>query len=327
MKKNIALLAGGYTGEYEISVKTAETIIRNLDKDQWNVYKIIVDKNAWLHIADDGSEYKVDKNYFSIDIDGHTIVFDAVFNAIHGTPGEDGKIQGYLEMLEVPCTGCSSIVSAITFNKIYCNSIIAKAQVVNVAKSLHVIESRQADINILLSQVKLPVFVKPAEGGSSLATTKVKNAEDLQLALNEVYKMDSQAMIEEYIKGREFSIGVYRTKGVIHALPITEIISTKEFFDYEAKYTPGISNEITPAQVSVDISNKISNTAKKIYDILNCAGICRVDFILENDSNELYFLEINTIPGQSENSIVPQQVRAAGLTLSDFYTSLLREII
>lgn len=327
MKKNIALLAGGYTGEYEISVKTAHTIEKNLDKELWNVYKIIIDKNAWIYTAADGSNYEVNKNYFTVDIDGQTIVFDAVFNAIHGTPGEDGKIQGYLEMLEVPCTGCNSIVSAITFNKIYCNSIISKSQVVNVAKSLHIIEARQESIDVILSQVKLPVFVKPAEGGSSLATTKVKNAEDLQLALNEVYKMDSQAMIEEYIKGREFSIGVYRIKGVVHALPITEIISTKEFFDYEAKYTPGVSKEVTPAQVSDDISNKISNTAIKIYEILNCAGVCRVDFILEDKSNELYFLEINTIPGQSENSIVPQQVRAAGYSLSEFYTSLLREII
>lgn len=327
MRKNIALLAGGYTGEYEISVKTAHTIEKNLDKELWNVYKIIIDKGAWIYKAEDGSNYEVNKNDFTIDINRHTIVFDAVFNAIHGTPGEDGKIQGYLEMLEVPCTGCNSIVSAITFNKIYCNSIISKSKVVNVSKSLHVIKTRQADVNTLLSQVKLPVFVKPAEGGSSLATTKVKYAEDLQLALNEVYKMDNQAMIEEYVKGREFSIGVYRTMGVVRALPITEIISTKEFFDYEAKYTPGITNEVTPAQVSDEISNKISNTAIKIYEILNCAGVCRVDFILEDNSNELYFLEINTIPGQSENSIVPQQVRAAGYTLSDFYTSLLKEII
>jgi D-alanine-D-alanine ligase len=178
-----------------------------------------------------------------------------------------------------------------------------------------------------MQQISLPVFVKPAEGGSSLATTKVKTIDELQPALDAVYAIEAQAMIEEFVKGREFSIGVYRTNGLLTALPLTEIISSKEFFDYEAKYTPGVSHEVTPAEVESSIATLIADTARKIYDLLNCKGICRVDFILEEHSGNLFFLEINTIPGQSENSIVPQQVRAAGMTLPAFYGSLIEETL
>lgn len=325
MKKNIALLAGGYSGEYAISIKTAITIENNIDKEKYNVYKIIVDKNNWTHNTLLGENIEVDRSDFTLTINKQKISFDAVFIAIHGTPGEDGKIQGYLEMLGVPFTSCGAIVAGLTFNKIYCNRVIAQSGVVHVAKSVHMIKDRPWTNESILSQLKLPVFVKPAEGGSSLATTKVKSIDELQPAIEAVYAIESQAMAEEFVKGREFSIGVYRVNNTLTALPLTEIISTKEFFDYEAKYTPGITNEVTPAQVDHEVATKISETAKKIYDILNCKGICRIDFILENTTNNLYFLEINTIPGQSENSIVPQQVRASGMTLISFYGQLIEE--
>lgn len=327
MKKNIALLAGGYSGEFTISIKTAITIENNIDKEKYNVYKIIVDKLNWLHTTPNGEQIEVDRRDFSLSIHEQKINFDGVFIAIHGTPGEDGKMQGYLEMLGIPFTSCGAIVSGLTFNKIYCNRVVAQSGLVHVAKSIHMIKSRPLLTEDILKNISLPVFVKPPEGGSSLATTKVKTAEDLQPAIQAVYEIESQAMAEEFVKGREFSIGVYRAGGQLNALPVTEIISTKEFFDYEAKYTPGVSNEVTPAELDTAHAEQIAETAKRIYDLLNCKGICRIDFILEEGSNKLYFLEINTIPGQSENSIVPQQVRANGMTLIDFYGQLIEECL
>jgi D-alanine-D-alanine ligase len=325
MKKKVALVAGGYTGEYEISIKTAVTIQNNIDPERYEVYKIIIDRSGWKYTAPDGSVIEVNRQDFSLNIQGQKITFDTVFIAVHGTPGEDGKFQGYLEMLGIPFTSCNAIVSGLTFNKIYCNRVIEQSGLVKVSRSLHVIKGREMTTAQILESVQLPVFVKPAEGGSSLATTKVKSLDQLQAALDAVFAFEPQAMVEEFVQGREFSIGVYRTKGQLHILPATEIISSKEFFDYEAKYTPGVSNEVTPAQVDEAIAQKIALAAGGIYDLLNCKGICRVDFILEEGSNELYVLEINTIPGQSENSLVPQQVRAAGMTLLDFYAALIEE--
>lgn len=325
MKKKVALVAGGYTGEYEISIKTAVTIQNNIDPERYEVYKIIIDRSGWKYTAPDGSITEVNRQDFSLNIQGQKITFDTVFIAVHGTPGEDGKFQGYLEMLGIPFTSCNAIVSGLTFNKIYCNRVIEQSGLVKVSRSLHVIKGREMTTAQILENVQLPVFVKPAEGGSSLATTKVKSPDQLQAALDAVFAFEPQAMVEEFVQGREFSIGVYRTKGQLHILPATEIISSKEFFDYEAKYTPGVSNEVTPAQVDEAIAQKIARAAGGIYDLLNCKGICRVDFILEEGSNELYVLEINTIPGQSENSLVPQQVRAAGMTLLDFYAALIEE--
>ncbi|HMN33072.1 MAG TPA: D-alanine--D-alanine ligase [Chitinophagaceae bacterium] len=327
MKKNIALIAGGYSGEYVISIKTAVTIENNINKEKYNVYKIILDKNEWAYTDKDGKIYEVNRKDFSLSINSQTIKFDCVYIAVHGTPGEDGKLQGYLEMLDIPFTSCSAIVSGLTFNKIYCNAVVAQSKAAFVSKSLHVVKSRRIENDEILSKIKLPVFIKPAEGGSSLATTKVKTVDEIQPALDAVFAIETQAMIEEFVKGRELSIGVYRVKNQLYALPTTEIISTKEFFDYEAKYTPGITNEVTPAQIDNATTEKVNAAAKKIYDILNCKGICRIDFILEESTQNLYFLEINTIPGQSENSIVPQQIRCSGNTLAQFYEDLIEDAI
>lgn len=327
MKKNIALVAGGYSGEYAISIKTAITIENNIDKNKYNVYKIILDQEHWQYTPAEGGSVEIDRRDFSLMIDDRKVIFDAVFIAVHGTPGEDGKLQGYLEMLGIPFTSCGAIVSGLTFNKIFCNRVVAQSGLVAVSKSVHLIQDRPLSLHEILQQVTLPVFVKPAEGGSSLATTKVKEATALQQAIDAVYAVEPQVMIEEFVKGREFSIGVYRAHGKLTALPVTEIISSKEFFDYEAKYTPGVSNEVTPAAIRDDLASQIADSAKKIYDLLNCKGICRIDFILQEGSEQLYFLEINTIPGQSENSIVPQQVRASGQTLIDFYGDLIEDAL
>jgi D-alanine-D-alanine ligase len=217
------------------------------------------------------------------------------------------------------------VTSALTFNKSYCNKVVNALQVVNVSRSVHIFREQPYQTAEILAQLRLPVFVKPAEGGSSIGMSKVKTEAELPPAIEKAFKEDSQVLIEEFIKGRELTIGLYRAGGNLTVLPITEVVSSKEFFDYEAKYTPGISNEITPAPVSEDIANRVRETAAILYNKLNCKGIVRVDFIYEESSGKLFFLEINTMPGQSENSLVPQQVRAAGKTLTEFYGLLLEE--
>lgn len=325
MKKNIALVAGGYSGEYVISVQSAVTIENNLDSSRYNVYKIIITKEGWTYTGADGKQAEVDKNDFSITVNGGKVTFDAVFIGIHGTPGEDGRLQGYFEMLGIPFTSCGMVTSALTFNKSYCNKVVNALGVVNVSRSVHIFREQPYQATEILQQLRLPVFVKPAEGGSSIGMSKVKTAEELPPAIEKAFKEDSQVLIEEFIKGRELTIGLYRADGALTALPITEVVSSKEFFDYEAKYTPGISNEITPAPVSEEVAQRVRETASILYNKLNCKGIVRVDFIYEESSGKLFFLEINTMPGQSENSLVPQQVRAAGKTLKAFYGLLLEE--
>jgi len=324
MRKNIALLAGGYSGEYVISIKTAETIQNNLDAARYNVYKIIVTKDGWTH-DHNGQAIEVDKNDFSLTIDGTKVTFDCVFIAIHGTPGEDGRIQGYLDMLNMPYTSCNSIVSALTFNKSYCNKVVKAFNVVNIANSVHLIKGEPYSMGAILDQLRLPVFVKPNESGSSLGVSKVKDVGSLLPAIEKAFKEDNQVLIEEFIEGRELTIGVYKTNGRLQALPATEIESKNEFFDYEAKYTPGVTNEITPARIDKSLKEQLENKACHIYRHLNCRGVVRMDFILQKESGKLFFLEVNTMPGQSENSIVPQQVRAAGKTLMDFYGEVLED--
>jgi D-alanine-D-alanine ligase len=324
MKKNIALLAGGYSGEFVISLQSAITIEKNLDSTLFNIYKIIITRDEWYY-QDEGKKINIDKNDFSLTTEQGKIKFDCAFIAIHGTPGEDGRIQGYLDMLDIPYTTCNAIVSALTFNKSYCNKVVKAFNVVNIANSVHLIKGEPYSMGVVLDELKLPVFVKPNESGSSLGVSKVKRVEELFPAIEKAFREDTQVLIEEFIEGRELTIGVYKVKGCLYALPATEIVSKNEFFDYEAKYTPGITNEITPAQIDNNLKEQLETKAKYIYRHLNCRGIVRMDFILQKSSGKLFFLEVNTMPGQSENSIVPQQVRAAGLNLKDFYGQILEE--
>lgn len=323
MTKNIALLAGGYSGEYVISVQSAVVIETNLDNSKYTVYKILITRDNWQYTAPDGQVYEVDKNDFSLLIAGKKITFDAVFIGIHGTPGEDGRLQGYLEMLNIPFTSCGMVTSALTFNKSFCNKVVAAYNEVNVARSLHIYRHQPYNTADILQQLRLPIFVKPAEGGSSIGMSKVKTAEELEPAIEKAFNEDVQILIEEFVKGRELTIGVFPENGEITALPITEVVSKKEFFDYEAKYVPGVSNEITPAPIPETTADHVRNTALSLYKKLNCKGIARFDFIWEDGTDELYFLEVNTMPGQSENSLVPQQVKASGRTLQQFYGSLI----
>lgn len=322
-KKNIAFVTGGYSGEAVISYKSAITIGNNLDTDKYNIYKIDITPSGWWYESPQGQKTVVDRTDFSINLDQH-IRFDAVFIGIHGTPGEDGKLQGYFDLLNIPYTSCDAATSALTFNKRYTVAVAAFAGI-NVAKSLHLFNHTAVEAADVTSKLQLPVFVKPNNGGSSIGMSKVVKAEELPAALQKAFKEDDQVLIEEFIAGREFTIGVFKSKGEIVTLPFTEVKTHKEFFDFEAKYTPGMSEETTPAEVDDAIAQKVRETAKRVYAVFNCRGIVRMDFIYNEEKGEPYLLEINTVPGQSEASIVPQQVKAKGWTLKDFYSRLIDE--
>jgi D-alanine-D-alanine ligase len=323
MKKNIALVTGGYSGEAVISYKSAEAISKNIDTDKWNYYLIDIHPTGWFHLTTDGTKVDVDKNDFSITIDGQKIKFDAVLVGLHGTPGEDGKLQGYFDCLHIPYTSCDAATSALTFNKRYTVAVAAFAGM-HVAKSLHLFKGDGTTVMQITSQLQLPVFVKPNNGGSSIGMTKVVAAADLPAALEKAFKEDDQVLVEEFIKGREFTIGVFKSKGQIIGLPITEIISKNEFFDFQAKYE-GASEEITPAKVEEAIADKVRENARKAYLLFNCKGIVRMDYIYDEESGYPYLLEINTVPGQSSASLVPQQVVAMGWSLKEFYSALIEE--
>ena len=321
--KKIALVTGGYSGEDVISYKSAETISNNIDSNKWDCYLIDIHPSGWFYKSPSGERIDVDKNDFSITVDGQKITFDAVLVGLHGTPGEDGKLQGYFDCLNIPYTSCDAATSALTFNKRYTVAVAAFAGL-HVAKSMHLFKNDGTTAEQVSDQLKLPVFVKPNNGGSSLGMSKVTDPAQLPAALEKAFGVDEQVLVEEFIKGRELTIGVFRSKGKIIVLPMTEIISKNEFFDFEAKYE-GASEEITPADVNEVIADKVRDAAKKAYSVFNCRGIVRIDFIYEENVEQPYMLEINTVPGQSAASLVPQQVKAMGWSLKEFYSALIEE--
>jgi len=323
MKKNIALVTGGFSGEAAISYKSATTIDSHLDREKFNVYKIDINPNGWFYESADGTKSEINKNDFSIQTSNGTIKFDAVFIGMHGTPGEDGKLQGYFDTLKIPYTSCDAASSAITFNKRYTVAVAAMAGI-HVSRSYHLFKHTAVPLQQIIDGLSFPVFVKPNNGGSSIGMSKVYESKELEGAIQKAFKEDDQVLVEQMIKGREFTIGVFKTKGNIVTLPMTEIKSKKDFFDYEAKYQ-GASTEVTPAELDETSADKIRDAAKKIYAVFNCRGVVRIDFILEENSKYPYMLEINTIPGQSDASIVPQQVKAMGWSLKEFYTKLVEE--
>jgi D-alanine-D-alanine ligase len=267
----------------------------------------------------------MDRDDFSFTDGGQTTRFDAVFVGIHGTPGEDGKLQGYFDMVNLPYTSCDAATSALTMNKRYTVAVAAFGGI-NVAKSMHLFRHAPVAAEAILADLSLPVFVKPNSGGSSIGMSKVTEAAALPAALEKAFREDEQVLVEEFISGREFTVGVFKTVKEVIVLPITEIKSKKEFFDFEAKYQ-GMSEEITPAVVDSAIKSKITAAARQVYEVFNCRGVVRIDFIYSDAKNEPYMLEINTVPGQSEASIIPQQVRALGWDLKDFYTALVEDAL
>lgn len=320
--KNIALLAGGFTGEYEVSINSAKNIAENLNAGKYCVYTILISRDKWYYQSAAGP-VSIDKNDFSLTLNGEKIHFDFAFITVHGTPGEDGKLQGYFDMLDIPYNTCDATTSAITMNKAYTKALVEGIHGLHTAKSLRLFEKDMHDVAIIAASLKFPLFIKPNNGGSSVGMSKVQNAAGLPDALKKAFNEDDQILVEEFIKGREFSIGVARLKGKITVLPATEIITSKEFFDYEAKYTAGVSEEITPADLPAAKTVEITEIVTEVYLRLNCKGMVRIDFILLDGTYEFYFIEVNTTPGQSTASLIPQQVRAAGMSLAGFYSDLI----
>lgn len=322
MKKCIALVTGGFSRESEISYKSAETIERHIDTEKYEHYLIDISPQGWKYTSSDGKKIAIDKNDFSLFIQNKKIIFDAVLMCIHGTPGEDGKLQGYFDMLKIPYTCCDASVSALTFNK---RDTVALAGYsgIAVSKSVMLLKNDKTIPDEAIKNLQFPVFVKPNNGGSSIGMSKVqKFSEEIGVAIDKAFAEDSQVLVEEFISGRELTIGVFNSGEKIITLPITEIISKNDFFDFNAKYK-GESAEITPAEVSDDIAEAVRSTAKKIYTIFNCKGIVRIDFIFDEEKNIPVMLEINTVPGQSEASLIPQQVAAMGWSLQEFYSALI----
>ena len=325
MKKNIALVTGGYTGEAVISYQSAENVLSQLDPTLFNVYKIDINAQGWEYVDANGQAQQVDKSDFSIRVDGQKLVFDKAFMCIHGSPGEDGRLPAYFEMIGLPYTGCNPSVAALTMNK-YHTVLVAAAAGIHTAPSYLAIKGTQLDIDKILA-LPYPVIVKPNDQGSSIGMSKVNAADrqSVQAALDKAFEVSGQVLVESFIPGREFTIGVMRdAAGIINTLPMTEIILKKgrELFDFEAKYN-GETAEVTPAEASSEITAQIAEAAKKAYIALGCKGIVRIDFIYHKEQTVPYLLEINTVPGQTKESLIPKQVAAKGWTLRDFYTELL----
>lgn len=306
---------GGYSSEYQISLISGNVVSQQLDRSKYIPYKIHILKDKWVYVDENENEFTIDKNDFSVVVDNQKITFDVVFNAIHGTPGEDGLMQAYLQLLNIPQTSCDFYQAALTFNKRDLLSVL-KPYGIKTAISYLINQGDAINTEEIIKRVGLPCFVKPNRSGSSFGISMVKESENLLNAIENAYKEDNEIIIESYLKGTEVSVGVINYKGEIIVLPITEIVSENDFFDYEAKYQ-GKSSEITPARISEVEKNKVEETAKRVYKILNMSGFSRSEFILVD--GEPFMLEMNTIPGLTAESILPQQARAANIALPELF--------
>jgi len=314
--KTIAIAAGGDSSEFEISVKSAAEVGKILS-ERYIVYVIIIKGTSWYWEDLKGRYHNIDKNDFSLTHDDKKIRFDGVFIAIHGTPGENGLLQGYFDMMGIPYTSCGAFCSALTFNKQACK-LFLKEYGITMAKAVLIRKGNKIYTTDIINQIGLPCFVKPNDSGSSFGVTKVKKKEELLPAIDIALKESDQVLIEAFMNGREIACGVVKTKNKTIVLPLIEIISKNEFFDYEAKYTPGNSEEVTPADMPPELTKEIQRISLFIYELLGCNGIVRVDFIVIGETP--WFIEINTIPGMTKESLVPKEAAAAGIALEELYS-------
>ena len=314
--KNVAIVCGGDSGEFEISVKSAQVVKNNLNPELYNSKIIVVSKKGWYGLLKDGTRVDVDKNDFSISVGGHRTKFDVVFNAVHGEPGENGPLSGYLELLGIPCTSSPLTTCALTFHKDFCKRLVASYGV-KVAPSVLINEGEKYDADEIIKQLGLPLFVKPTCNGSSVGVTKVKTAEELVPAIFTARAAGRQIMCEKFVDGREFGCGAMRVGKRMIVFPLTEIVSKNEFFDYEAKYTAGKCDEITPAQVDEEIEIELKATTAMLYEKLECKGFVRMDYIVSKEG--AFFIEANIVPGMSEASIIPQQAKCFGMSLEKLF--------
>ena len=326
MKKNIAVVTGGDSSEYVVSLKSADQVEASLDRKKYNVYRVLIKGASWTVQQEGKPDVAVDKNDFSFNDGSGKVRFDCALIAIHGTPGEDGLLHGYFEMLKIPYTTCDVLVSSLTFNKWACKKYLSDTTVA-MAKGILICKGDMINAETVIKQLGLPLFVKPNEGGSSFGISKVKSVGDMQAAIDGALKEDVNVIVEEFISGIELTCGLMRSKGELLVFPITEIVSKKDFFDYEAKYTPGMSDEITPARISPELTTRVENCSRLIYERLGCKGIVRIDYIYNKEKDMLYFLEVNTVPGMTENSLVPKQVKAMGKEFGEVMDWLIEESI
>ncbi|WBX70266.1 D-alanine--D-alanine ligase [Tenacibaculum retecalamus] len=315
MKKNIAIIMGGYSSEVEISLKSGAIVYKHLDPQKYTAYKIHILKDKWVLVSENNAEYPINKHDFSAEVNGEKIIFDGVFNAIHGAPGENGTILAYFDLIGLKHTSAPFYQMALTFNKRDTLSVV-KQYGIPAATSVYLNQGDQINTAEIIAKVGLPCFVKPNNAGSSFGISKVHTEQELIPALEVAYKEDSEILIESFLDGTEVSVGVIQYKGTTTVLPITEIVSENDFFDYEAKYE-GKSKEITPARISKLQEKNVIKVAKRVYEVLNMSGFSRAEYIFIND--EPHFLEINTVPGLTEASILPQQANCAGISLSELF--------
>ncbi len=322
--KNVAIICGGDSGEFEISVKSAHVVKKNLNPQQYDSHIIVVSKKGWYGLLDDGSYIEVEKNDFSIQVDGRKVKFDVAFNAVHGEPGENGPLSGYLELMGIPCTSSDLTTCALTFHKDFCKRVVASYGV-KVSPSVLINKGEEYDAAAIIKKIGLPMFVKPTCNGSSVGVTKVKTEEQFVPAVETAMGAGGQVMCEKFVKGREFGCGAMNYKGKMMVFPLTEICSKNEFFDYEAKYTAGKCDEVTPAQVDEDTEIEIKATTAMLYEKLECKGFVRMDYIVSDDG--VFFIEANIVPGMSEASIIPAQARCFGLTLERLFGMAIENVL
>lgn len=323
-KIKVVLFMGGDSGEFEVSIASASQVKSFLDPEKFEVFPVLIRDGNWTYSPESGTQIHFDRNSHSLFIDSEYVKFDCAFIAIHGTPGEDGKLQGYLDMAGIPYTTCDVTTSAITFNKYFCNDL-AKQYGVKVANTIILRQGETWNADLLVKEVGLPCFIKPNKAGSSVGVSKVYNLEGIDIAINKAFAEDDEVLVQQFIKGREMACGVFSLHGKIQVLPVTEVISKNDFFDYQAKYTEGLASEITPAPISEEQSTQCRRLTEYMYRKFNCKGVVRFDYFLTD--NEWWFLEVNTVPGFSAESIIPKQVKAAGFELKEFFGSLIDEAL
>lgn len=325
LKRNIAIVCGGDSSEHDVSMRSAQGIYSFFDKERYNVYVVDVKGRDWKVNLPDGNTVSVDRSDFSCMIDGKLVVFDYAYITIHGTPGENGVMQGYFELLHIPYSTSGVLVEAMTFDKYVLNHYL-RGWGVNVAKSLLIRRGEESKYTeeYIEKEIGMPCFVKPAADGSSFGVSKVKNADQLAPALRVAFMESDEVMIESFLQGTEISIGCYKTREKSVVFPATEVVTSNEFFDYDAKYN-GQVQEITPARIAPETAKRVAEEVSRIYDILHCNGIIRIDFIISKDADgndKINMIEVNTTPGMTATSFIPQQVRAAGLDIKEVLTDI-----
>ena len=321
MKKKIAIVAGGYSSEFAVSLRSAQGLKSFIDSERYEVYIVIITKDKWTVQLDEKTEMPIDKNDFGFVRDGRKVHFDFAYITIHGTPGENGLLQGYFDMMGILYSSCNALTSALTFNKYFCN-LFLKNFGVKIAEYVFLRRGDSWDSAAVLSKLGLPVFVKPNDSGSSCGVTKVTSADRLQAAVATAFEEGTEVLVERFLPGTEVTCGCYRIKDKTRVFPVTEVVCKSGFFDYNAKYSPNGAEEITPARISPQLTGEIQTLTSKIYDWIGAKGIIRVDYIISPEG-EINLLEVNTTPGMTATSFIPQQIRAAGLDIGDVLTEII----